>query len=382
MYIPTFTCTGNDHLPLCTSQFMFSLMDDSTLGQELINTAREFLRLLSYLTLDMGWTPNDIIRFNDTFDANDMYADEHLIDTFHRGNTFKVNYHGYCKYTKNKYITKRQCYSNGNNGMDIMTVLMRDIGIQLGGLSSLETKDSLKLGNSVVSTYKLATESLFNFIWNDAKEDNMFARIVLGVNETNSTTILESDGKPYTNFEKVIIIARIFNLFNEGIRIILMVEMIISCVCLLSTLFSLWMLLKPISSRASIINFLMALTYILLATTTFLNSIILQIILKTLAPSLDDQEHILPQQDDWGLIRVTIGSGFIFGCFRYAVQVGFFIISIVMVCLHKRRIPEPTNAEPPNSNEETKLFNEILPPVQPEYSQDPYCRHNHWCGHI
>lgn len=371
------TCTGEDSLPYCTPQFKFELMDDSTLGQELINSAREFLRLLSYLTIDMGWTSNDIIKYNQTYGTDDIYAEEHLVNTFHKGNYFKVNYNGYCKYSKNKYITKKKCYSNENNGMDIITVLMRDIGIQLGELSSLNKNETLKLGNSVVYTYKLATRSLFHFIRKDHKEDNMFAKIVLGV--TSDDSELNEDERHRTNFEKVIIVARLFTLFNQGIRWILLVEVIMAVLCLLTSLQTLILLLKPITSKLSIFSFLIALTYLLLATTTFVNSLILQIVLRALAPALDANENILPSEDDWGFIRVQIGTGFILGCLRFGFQCVFFIITTIIICLYKKK---PEEVSPPECGQESKLFDEDLPPINDRQPPQINCVHNHWCGHV
>lgn len=371
------TCTGNKHLPICCPQFTFSLMDESSLGKELINSAREFIRLLSYLTIDMGWSSNDITRFNETYGTNDIYADKYLIDTFHKGMCFKVNYNGYCKYSSNKYATKRKCYLNENNGMDIMTILMRDIGIQLGELSSLSQNDTLKLGNSVVYTYKLATRSLFHFIRKDYKEDNMFAKIVLGVN--SQVDEKDEEQKNLTNFEKIIIVARLFTLFNQGIRWILVVEMIMACICFLASIFSLLLLLQPISYKATVFSFLMALSYLLLATTTFVNAIILQIILRTLAPALDANENILPSEDDWGLIKVHTGSGFILGCLRFGFQCIFFIATTLVLYLHKRK-PEEQNQS--DCGHESKLFDEELPPINSRYSPQAQLMNNHWCDHI
>lgn len=390
LYIPTFTCTGDLNLPLCTPQFVFSLVDDSLLGKELINAAREFLRLLSFLSIDMGWKSNDVIRFNNSYGNNDVYSKEYLVDTFYRGNSFKVNYYGYCKLRKYKHMTKKVCYSNENNGMDIMTVLMRDIGIQFGELSLLDKNSSVKLGNSVVYTYKIVTRSLFHFINNDRREGNIFTKTILGRQSPIKTTVQNfkdmsrSGGgsskkkKGLTNFEKIIIIARLFTLFNESIRIILFIEMGMACVCFFSTLISLWLLIKSTKKKVSIITFLIALTYALLATTTFLNSVILQIILRTLSPIVDDYDNILPTlDDDWGFIRVSVGSGFIFGCVRYCMQILFCIAATIIVCFQKKQ----SNGSESKQCDENKLFNEILPPIQAEPSIDHHCTHNHWCDH-
>ena len=396
LYIPTFTCTDNLNLPLCTPQFVFSLMDDSSLGKGLIDATREFLRLLSVLTLDMGWTVNDIIKNNNSYRNNNSYWEDQLVDTLHRRSSFKVNYHGYCNIRKYKHMTKKVCYSNENNGMDIMTVLMRDMGIQYGKLLSLDMNNTIKLGNSVVYTYKIATSSLFHFIKNDQREDNIFSKTILGFRPPVKTTMQNVSGtrsnisggssnsssskrkERRTNFEKIIIVARLFTLFNEGIRVILFIEMIMACICFLFTLMSLWLVIKPIKKKISIISFLLALTYALLATTTFLNSVVLQIILRTLVPVIDDHDNILPAvEDDWGFIQVSVGSGFIFGCVRYCVQTLFCIATTIIVCFHKR---QHSDSEPEQCDER-KLFNEILPAIQPESSIDHHCTHNHWCDH-
>lgn len=397
LYIPTFTCTANDNLPICTPQFQFSLVDDSPLGQELISSAREFLKLLSYLTIDMGWTPNHIIKFKETYGSTkNIYDDENLVDTFYQGNYFKVNYQGYCKYNKNKfkYITRKQCYSNENNGMDILTVLMRDIGVQLGELSYLQNNESIKLGNSVVYTYKLATQSLFDFIYNDEKEDNMFARVILGNNnKTNTYDNGEASPKRNSNFEKVIIIARVFTLFNEGIRIILIVEMSFSLVCFVISLLSFLPLIKPISYKFIILAFLTTLMYILLATATFLNSVILQVILKSLSPMIDEMDNIIvhSNQEDWGLIRVSVGTGFILGCLRYVIQLGFFSLTIALMFCHRKQSKAPSSSpkqspDPPQSPKDAEskaeaptrpVIHETLPPgYYPPMHNHRYSHHH------
>lgn len=329
LYIPVFSCRGNkDGLPLCTPQFTFNVIESTSLSKELVSSIREFLKLLSFLAIDMGWNPH--------MDTARLYDDQNLVDTFNTENLYKVNYYGSCKY---KDGAKVNCFYNEHYGMDIMTVLIRDIGLQLGNLTNTERAQTVLLGNSVVYTYKLTMRTLYDFIMHDKKEENMFSRILL-----NSSLTKQND------LSRVFVLLNWFLRFNYFIRVNIDVEMCLSVICVLfALLFLLQNLGLPYITTERAVMLVMGGIYLLAGAITMGSSIALQLVLRTVVPR-DDA--------DWGFINVHMGSGFVLGIVRFFCQACYFLVLVVTVkyCRDLKKLAQPTE----------KLFcDSELPPLYP-----------------
>lgn len=328
LYIPVFTCQGNSRLPVCTPQFTFNVIETTNLSRELMSSIREFLKLLSFLAIDMGWNPH--------METSGLYNDQNLVDTFNTDNYYKVNYYGSCKY---KNGVKVNCFNNEHYGMDIMTILIRDIGLQLGNLTNTESNDAVLLGNSVVYTYKLVMKTLYNFIMNDKKEENMFSRILL-----NSSLTKQND------LSRIFVLMNWFLRFNYFIRLTIDIEMCLSVICVLfALLFLLQYLGLPYITTERAVMFVMGSLYLLAGVITMTTSIILQLVLTTIVPK---------DGTDWGFINVHVGSGFIIGIIRFVCQMCYFVLLIATIkyCRDLKKLNEPT---------ENLFHDSSLPPMYP-----------------
>lgn len=307
LYLPNFSCMVSTGVPLCTAQFNFSIVGTSNITRDFIDSIREFLRLISYLALDMGWVGATDPKF---------YNEENLVDTFDPDNVYKVNFFGYCK--KNGYH-RAYCVQNGNSGMDILSVLVRDVGIQLAKLSSFPANNTKVLGESLVLTYHLSLSSLRRFLKGDSRNSNAFSKILLGAQDTGM------DDDRANKFGKGVDIAYVLKVFNKILFFWQVGEFASSFVCLAIVLgFGLVLTfgkkhqLLPVMLKCSSSILIIAASLTLLGNTIYFLS------LKLLEPS-----HDYSQASDWALLQVTIGSGFIICCARYLLQLLFLPVTFL-----------------------------------------------------
>ena len=262
----------------------------------------------------MGWS-------NELMDSK-IYDDSNLVDTFESTNIYKVNYFGYCKSTIDKNI---YCSANGDAGMDVMGILVRDIGIQLGQLSTIHENATKTMGESMLFMYHLTLTSMKEFLRNDRKRENGLLKILIGdleenVNEDGSKT------SKHSKYNKGVNIAYGLMLFNDYFFWVFVGEIIISFLCL-GIVGSLGISLLWGKNHQIIPFFLKLSSSILIVTSscTFLANLIYFLVLKTLEPSQNTTESYT----DWELLQVSIGSGFIIGCVRYLVQWMFLPITFL-----------------------------------------------------
>lgn len=307
LYLPNFSCTISTGVPLCAAQFNFSIVGTSTITRDFIDSIREFLRLISYLALDMRWSG---------VTDPEIYNEENLVDTFDADNLYKVNFFGYCK--KNGDY-RAYCVQNGDSGMDVLGVLVRDVGIQLAKLSSSSANDTKVLGDSLVLTYHLSLSSLRKFLKGDRHNSNAFSKILLGTGGT------ETDDKRAAQYGKGVEIAYALKMFNKVLFYVQVGEFASSFVCLVTVVG--FGLVLTFGKRHRSLPFLLKTTssmLIAVATLTLLGTTIYFFLLKLLEPSHDHS-----QISEWALLQVTIGSGFVICFARYLLQL--FLLPITFL---------------------------------------------------
>ncbi|CAR26630.1 hypothetical protein ZYGR_0H04480 [Zygosaccharomyces rouxii] len=307
LYLPNFTCTVSTGVPLCAAQFNFSIVGTSTITKDFIDSIREFLRLISYLALDMG-----------RVGATDpkIYNEENLVDTFDPDNVYKVNFFGYCK--KSGYH-RAYCVQNGDSGMDVLSILVRDVGIQLSKLSSSPANNTKVLGDSLVLTYHLSLSSLRRFLKGDRRNSNAFSKILLGAQDTGT------DDDRADKFGKGVDIAYVLKVFNKILFFWQVGEFASSFVCLITVIvFGLVLMFGKRHRSLPLMLKCSSSILIIVATVTLLGNTVYFLFLKLLEPS-----HDYSQTPDWALLQVTIGSGFVICCARYMLQLLFLPVTFL-----------------------------------------------------
>ena len=211
LYLPATTCTTSKGLRLCAPQFTITVIGGSSTANEFIASVREFLRLISYLTIDMGWS--------NEFTDPSIYEDENLVDTFQPDKVFELNYFGFCKRDNRSKI---YCTSNENYGMDVLEVLVRDVGIQLGNISTTRSNETKKFGDSLVLTYRLALTSIRDFLKHDKHSGNALSKALIGAPNTNL-----DDTSSTKNYLKGVNLAFILMMFNGIVFYFAVLEIIV-----------------------------------------------------------------------------------------------------------------------------------------------------------
>lgn len=303
LYLPNFSCTSSIGLPICTEQFSFSIIGTSTITRDFIASVKEFLKLVSYLAIDMGWS-------NSLADP-EIYNDENLVDTFESENIYRVNYFGYCKKNNNQ---RMYCVPNGNAGMDVLTILVRDVGIQLGKLSSVHVNNTTILGDSLVLTYQLALSSLRKFLKGDRYRGNALSKVIFGsdINDTETTGRDKA-----AHYSKGVDAAYFLSVANKIMFLLQVCEVVTSFLCLLTVIgFGMGLTLTKKHRSLPVLLKVVISTLLIIASITLISSVLYFLSLKTLEPS-NDPSH---GSTGWELLQVNIGNGFIIGCVRYLVQ--------------------------------------------------------------
>ncbi|AJS96273.1 Sma2p [Saccharomyces cerevisiae YJM1460] len=325
LYLPATTCTNSKGLRLCAPQFTITVIGGSSTANEFIASVREFLRLISYLTIDMGWS--------NEFTDPSVYEDENLVDTFQPDKVFELNYFGFCK-RSNK--SKVYCTSNENYGMDVLEVLVRDVGIQLGNISTTRSNETKKFGDSLVLTYRLALTSIRDFLKHDKHTGNALSKALIGSPDPNV-----KGASPTKNYLKGVNLAFILMMFNGMVFYFAVLEIIVGfiSICVVSAfggalsvgkrhrLFP--MLLKSSSS-----------ILVVIATLTILCNIVYLIALKTLEPEeVTDvgSDNAAVHTTGWELLKVNVGSGFIMGLARYAIQWVLLVLAFLAANHYKAK---------------------------------------------
>lgn len=308
LYLPTTTCTTSKGLRLCAPQFTVTVIGGSNTANEFIGSVREFLRLISYLTIDMGWS-------NELTDPS-VYEDENLVDTFQPDKVFELNYFGFCKRSNRSKI---YCTSNQNYGMDVLEVLVRDVGIQLGNISTTRSNETKKFGDSLVLTYRLALTSIRDFLKHDKHSGNALSKALIGTPDPNV-----KDQSPTKNYSKGVNLAYILMVFNGMVFYLAVLELIVGflSICVVSAFGGALSVGKRHRLFPILLKFSSSIL-VTLSTLTLLCNVIYLIALKTLEPddaSVAGPDRAVSHTTGWELLQVNVGSGFIVGLARYAIQ--------------------------------------------------------------
>ncbi|CAI4047655.1 hypothetical protein SKDZ_13G0700 [Saccharomyces kudriavzevii ZP591] len=325
LYLPTTTCTSSKGLRLCAPQFTITVIGGSSTANEFIASVREFLRLISYLTIDMGWS--------NEFTDPSVYEDENLVDTFQPDKIFELNYFGFCK-RSNK--SKIYCTSNENYGMDVLEVLVRDVGIQLGNISTTRSNETKKFGDSLVLTYRLALTSIRDFLKHDKHSGNALSKALIGTPDPNV-----KDPSPTKNYLKGVNLAYILMMFNGMVFYLAVLEIVVGflSVCVVSAFGG----ALSVGKRHRLFPILLKFSSSILvffSTLTMLCNLIYLIALKTLEPedeSMAGMDNAAPQATGWELLQVNVGSGFILGLARYATQWALLLLAFLAANHYKSK---------------------------------------------
>lgn len=313
LYLPDFSCSISTGLPLCIPQFNVNIVTGSRTTKDFVSSVRQFLRLISYLAIDMGWSKY-------LADPH-IYNEENLVDTFDTDNLFKINYFGFCKKTSGK---TKYCVANGDCGMDVLGILVRDVGLQLGRLTQRYENNTRILGDSLVFTYHLGLSSMRKFLRNDNYRNNAFSKLLLA-----------TDDQPYSNtriknYAKGVTVAYTLVVVNKIMFYMHLAEITISAAFVVAVLGFGFVLI--FGKHHTIMPFLLkgwGSVLMISSTSSYLATIVYLGTLKLLEPTemLDTQSqvagHVLnndTHSNNWDLLQTTVGSGFVISCFRYIVQ--------------------------------------------------------------
>ena len=328
LYLPNLTCNPEINLPICTPQFSVSLSGSSTVSREFLGSIREFLRLLSYLTIDMGWS-NELI-------SPDVYDRRNLIDTFDSGNTYDINYFGFCKTTAaTDGDNNIFCSSSARSGMDIPSILVKDIGVKLGTLSTAYVNSTESLGNSLLLTYHLAIASLRNLIRNDLRtgDDTVLSLLIGSALKSGDDNGSKDDGTMDTEsskYVKGIELAYMLMRFNSIMLQFLIYEMVTGMLStVLTALFGVLLLVNLKIRLFILILRITAVVFFTISTVSFLATVLYLAGLKSLEPSTDMPGTETPDSQTWGLLEVTVGTGFIVTCVRYMIQCVVLVLTFL-----------------------------------------------------
>lgn len=302
LYIPDFTCMSSNRLSICLPQFSFGIIDSSSITHDFIASLREFLKLLSYLTIDMGWS-NGIPH-------SQTYNDENLVNTFSLSNDYNVNHFGYCKLTDD---IKEYCTGNNHSGLDIFGLLVKDVGIQLAKLSSRHENNTNLLGDSLVFTYHLSLSSVFKFLKGDERHGNSFSKLLIG--DKASAEKEDDDEKTYAYRRGVFLMYGIM-LFNRIFYYIHLFEIMTGIFCLIAVItFGFVLLLRKKHNIVPQIIKISSSLLLILASTCFIGTLSYITLLKMF--ELDPTGLVTT---GWEMLEVSLGSGFIVSSIRYIFQ--------------------------------------------------------------
>ncbi|SCU90506.1 LAME_0E08856g1_1 [Lachancea meyersii CBS 8951] len=168
LHIPNASCTSVAGPRSCIPQYKIRFLEVPDRDQDILQGAKGLLRLLSYVAVDLN--------ANGKAAASADYDDVNLVNTFNPSNYFKINHLGYCK--EQPSVTKIPCYCTNNlNGLEPISMLVRDVGVQFGITSS---KNPYMMGNSFVYAFKLGLRALMDAGkatgTNSNDNDNIFAK--------------------------------------------------------------------------------------------------------------------------------------------------------------------------------------------------------------
>ncbi|QEU62017.1 Sma2 [Kluyveromyces lactis] len=228
-HLSNFTCTSSANLPICMPQYVFHFKDDTPTSKVLFSTVKEFFSLLSFFTLDFNWGI-------DLSELQDRYNQSNLINIFHPSNTYYVNAFGYCKQQSQDEKLNHYCIDN-TNGLNIISVLIRDLGFQFGVLSETNVKIT---GDSFWIIYQTLLNS-FNKFLEDDKRGNTLLKM-----------ITPNDPNEMEQWKTRLWLINIYDAVNVVLKWTVVTNCILASLCLMLLLFWMWMQIEHKKTQSPI----------------------------------------------------------------------------------------------------------------------------------
>lgn len=289
---PIFTCNNSQRI--CIPQLTIQLTDKSPAAKTALLTVREALKVLSYLAIDFGDADNDLLN-----NSLDDYYQSKVIDAFSVTTIYQLNFLGYCRLSTKKL--EKFCMKS--YGFDLLSVFVRDAGVQLGML----TKTNLIImGDSFAIAYELAING-FNKLVNKEGKSNEYVDWAILLQKF-------SKGLGLLSFSQFV-----FDCTLLGLSMIMII--------LVSSKFSVtWRKVSAVVKKSCIL--IMTLTGFLNIMTSFLISsltLVYTLKLKEVASNV-------------GIANVTAGLGFILVWVSLALHLGGTVLVILLANLYRKRI--------------------------------------------
>ncbi|AMD22077.1 HGL263Wp [Eremothecium sinecaudum] len=226
LHLPNYSCTYSRDLPICTPQFSFQLTNTTPTATLFLSTVKEVSMLLSYVAIDLGWNVN--------FPKPDDYDTSNLVNTFDPSNKYHVNLFGYCKWQPLSSKATWYCMDNPN-GLDILSMIVRDLGAQLGVLSHSNTKI---LSDSLWILYRSMFDSFYKFVHDDDYRANKVASFLQSLQQGEPLHSVDQ-------FKTVTLLVKCFENLTWAIQVteicsfvLMAVAFLLSCVAFILDLMS------------------------------------------------------------------------------------------------------------------------------------------------
>lgn len=148
---PLFSCQHKNGA--CFPQLTVQITDKSPAAKTALVTVKEALKVLTYLAMDFGDSSSELDLINSRLDT---YYQEKVIDTFSVNTLYQLNFLGYCRISSRK--GRNFCMKSF--GLDLLSVFVRDAGVQLGELTRTNVDI---MGDSFAIAYELAITGFNQF---------------------------------------------------------------------------------------------------------------------------------------------------------------------------------------------------------------------------
>ncbi|SCV04871.1 LANO_0G13256g1_1 [Lachancea nothofagi CBS 11611] len=221
LHLPSVSCTSIGGPRFCVPQYKIQFLEVPDGDQDLLLGAKDLLTLLSYVAVDL----NSKIRPAVPTD----YDDVNLVNTFNPSNTFKINHLGYCKEQPGVKKIPSYCSDNGN-GLELISMLVRDVGVQFGITSS---KNPRIMGDSFVYAFKLGLRTLVESRRGNPKSGSAFSKYIPS---ESSSPPLEGDPESFSRWSGVAGFLLLMQKFCWSMSLINLVEFSMCILVIVSTI--------------------------------------------------------------------------------------------------------------------------------------------------
>ncbi|CAR22979.1 Sma2p [Lachancea thermotolerans CBS 6340] len=190
LYLPSVSCTSVTGPRFCIPQYKVRFLDVLDEDRNLLQGLKDLLQLLSYVAVDLS--------SSSSMPATEDYDSINLVNTFDASNTFKINYLGFCKQQLTRSKIPAYC-SNNRNGLEPVSALVRDVGIQFGIVAS---KNPHIMGESFVYVFKMGLSTLLASPEDFPGKESAISKY-LSTRATNGGESLKSAGETFHRLEEL-----------------------------------------------------------------------------------------------------------------------------------------------------------------------------------